>query len=146
MAEWWRAHLEEPPLVVIRCGRGEPRCKNAIGEIKTIGGRTLAMNKNERPEPVVPWTPIGALTRDELEAAVAKRENRVLRRFGTEDDPKIVYKRPPNRPRAVAPIEFFSQYSCRKHGEVQIDVAHLTAFVGDTQTPRRTYWANRALD
>lgn len=155
MAEWWQARLDEPPLVVIRCGRGEPRCNNAIGEVKTDGKRTLSMSKNEHPEPVVPWAPLAAPTIEELEADIAERERQVLRYIGTGPDRKIVYKRRPNLPRAVAPVEVLSYYSCRDHGEITIDRDKLAAFVelrrqqvseGDTRTANRTCWAHPDLE
>ena len=140
MAQWWQDRLDTPPLVIIRCGRGDPRCRNAIGEVKTDAGRTLAMSKNEHPEPVVPWTPLAALTPEELQAEIAERESQVLRHVHTGAEHLIVYKRRPALPRAVAPIEFLSYYSCRQHGEIQVDTAELAAFTAATQTPKRTYW------
>jgi hypothetical protein len=146
MAEWWQAHLKDPPLVIIRCGRGEPQCNNAIGEVKSDGTRVLAMSKNEHPEPVVPWTPLAAPTIEELEADIAERESQVLRYIGSGSDRKIVYKRRPNLPRAVAPIDALGYFSCREHGEIQINRERLVAFVADTHAPRRTYWAQRDLE
>ncbi len=155
MAEWWIGNLDEPPLVVIRCGRGNPRCNNAIGEVKADEqGRTLAMSKNEHPEPVVPWYPLAAPTLAELEAEIAERDSQVLRYIGTGSDRQMVFKRRPALPRAVAPVEHLSYYSCREHGEVTIDRAKLTAFVdrrrvqvaeGDTRTSNRTAWAHPDL-
>lgn len=155
MAEWWIARLNEPPLVVIRCGRGKPRCNNAIGEVKSDDqGRTLSMSKNEHPEPVVDWTPLAAPTMEELEAEIAERDEQVLRYIGSGSDRKIVYKRRPNLPRAVAPIAHLGYYSCREHGEISIDRDKLAAFVevrraqvagGDTRTVNRTCWAHPDL-
>lgn len=147
MSEWWVERLSEPPLVIIRCGRGEPRCKNAIGEVKSDEqGRTLSMSKNEHPEPEVPWTPLAAPTVEELEAEIAERESQVLRHVISGDEHTIVYKRRPNLPRAVAPIEHLGYYSCREHGEITIDREDLTRFVEDTRTRKRTYWAHRDLE
>jgi len=156
MAEWWIERLHQPPLVVIRCGRGEPRCNNAIGEVKSDDeGRTLSMSKNEHPEPVVPWTPLAAPTIEELEAEIAERDSQVLRYIGSGEDRQIVYKRRPNLPRAVAPIEHLGYYSCREHGEITIDREKLARFVtsrhqqiaaGDTRSANRTCWAHPDLE
>ena len=145
MAEWWIANLARPPLVVVRCGRGEPKCTKAIGEVKTDGEHTLAMSKNEHPEPVVEWSPLAALTVEELEADIAERESKVLRHIGTGPDRKMVFKRP-DLPRAVAPIGQMGFFTCQVHGEITIDREHLYAFVRDTQKPKRTYWAQPDLD
>lgn len=142
MAQWWLDHLDVPPLLVIRCGSGKPRCRNAVGEIKRDGDRVLAMNKNEYPELDVDWTPLAAPTVEELAAEIAERDAQALRYVGhgPGDDSKIVYKRTA-LPREVAPLEDLCDYVCREHGVVEVDVEALAAAVREADTPRRTYWA-----
>ena len=141
MAQWWLEHLDAPPLVVVRCGRGEPRCRNAVGEIKVDGDRVLAMNKNEYPELDVDWTPLAAPTTEELAAEIADRDAQALRYVGAgPDNGKIVYKRT-QLPREVAPLEDLSYYVCREHGEIEVNVEALSAAVRLAEKPRRTYWA-----
>lgn len=138
--QWWLDRLDTPPLIVIRCGSGG--CTRTIGEVKRDGEHVIAMSKNEHPEPAVPWTPVAADTAEELDAAIAERDRNVLRSIGTGSDRKLVFRRRPNLPRALAPVDALHTYSCREHGEVTIDVAVLAAFVADTDTPKRTYWAH----
>lgn len=147
MAEWWIEHLDEIPLVIVRCGYGKPKCRRPIGEVKSTGqGRYLAMSKNEHPEPIVDWYPLAAPTVAELEAEIAERESQILRYVGTGADRKIVFRRRPNLPRAVAPIECLGFYSCRDHGEVTIDKVQLAALVADTPGVKQTFWAHADLD
>ena len=149
MAQWWLERLDAAPVVVIRCGRGEPWCKNAIGEAKADGDRVLAMSRNEHPEITTDWTPLAAPTVEELAAELAERDAQVLRYTGTgPDDGSIVYKRTA-LPREVAPVEDMSFYVCRVHGEVEVNPAELGAFVRDTMDTgrtKRTFWSQRAID
>lgn len=141
MAQWWIEHLDVPPLVVIRCGAGEPRCRNGIGEVKSDGERVLAMSKNEHPEIDVDWTPLAAPSVEELAAEIAERDAQALRYVGAgPGDGRVVYKRT-QLPREVAPPEDLCDYVCRQHGVIEVDVEALCAAVRRADTPRRTYWA-----
>jgi len=148
MGQWWLDNIKNPPLIVIRCGRGEPWCTNAIGEVKTDGTRVLAMSRNEYPEIETDWTPLAAPTVEELAAELAERDAQVLRYVG--DGPgggKIVYRRTA-LPREVAPPEDLTFYVCRVHGEVEVDRAALAAAVRDTLAARKVkcpFWARHGV-
>ena len=156
MAEWWIAHLDTAPAVVIRCGHRDSttrdrECRNAIGEAKATGDdRVLAMSKNETPEITTDWTRLGALTAEELAADIAERDAQALRYVGTgPGDGSVVYRRQ-SYPCQVAPIEYLSYYVCRVHGDVEVDTADLAAFaraaIKDTPGVTRTYRAHRDVD
>ena len=145
MAEWWITHIDEPPLVVIRCGRGEPKCTKAIGEVKDPGdGREpLAMSKNEHPEVPTEWFPVAAPTAEEARAELEELEGQILRTSGVVGDGKLIFRRT-SWPSDVAPVDLLNPYYCKEHGEIAVDREDLAAFVRDTRKPKRTYWAHLA--
>ena len=156
MAEWWIAHLDTAPTVVIRCGHRDPttrerECRNAIGEVKATGDdRALAMSKNDYPEVETGWTPLGAPTVEELAAEIAERDAQALRYLGNgPGDGTIVYKRTP-LPRQIAPVENLTLYVCRVHGEIEVDPSDLAEFaraaIKDTPGVTRTYRAHPDVD
>jgi len=143
MAQWWIDHLDEQPAVVIRCGHGDPQCRNAIGEVKTDATRVMAMSRNEHPEVETEWTPLAAPTVEELAAEIAERDRQALRYVGDgPGDGRIVYKRA-GGPCEVAPVEYLTYYVCRVHGEIPVDVAELAAFVRASTETRRNFWVHR---
>lgn len=141
MAQWWLDHLDTAPLVAIRCGRGEPPCRIAIGEVKRDGDVLMAMRKNEYPEAETRWLAdpstegLSPEIAAELAAAIAERDAGLLRSY---DDGRMVHKRKV-WPRDVALVSQLDSYVCRLHGEVEVDIAHLEQFARDTTPPTRTY-------
>ena len=92
-----------------------------------------------------------APTVEELAADIAKRDAEVLRYIGTgPGNGRIVYRRRPPTHCPVAPIGVLGFFTCRVHGDVEIDRESLAAFVRDTLTDTpgvtRTFWTHRVLE
>ena len=138
--QWWREHSDEPPTVVIRCGRGG--CRKTLGELKTDGINAFIMWFQRFGETTVNLPPQDPPnTSDPIRIRLHQRDSQQLR---ATNDGRRVTKRHRGEP-LVQPLERLSTATCPVHGLIPIPypfraVNDLRAFVGDTKRgSKRTY-------
>ncbi|MDT5369475.1 MAG: hypothetical protein QOC62_3906 [Mycobacterium sp.] len=133
-ADWWRSHSDVAPTLVLKCGIDN--CNRRVGEVKTDGDIAVALLLNKFPESTLHPSVVRAMSREELERKLRKRDAMTLKR--TPDGGRFTKRQ--IQPPTVMPLEVIGYFVCpvEGHGLILLvdpdaTLAHLRGFLADTQ-------------
>lgn len=130
--DWWLAHADVEPTLILRCGIDG--CRRKVGEVKTDESKSdiaIALMYSMFGERTVPYTPYrrselgwaeevrdanGKSLAEVLRERIDERDAETIRYVG---DDRRVAKRFTARPTAM-PLDWIGQFTCPDHGQVAL--------------------------